>query len=194
MLYMITNEPPKRIGHHRGTTRASFVPARARNPVSVALMGVGGGEWHQDLRLTTQSDPARNFYLSEKSDGGLTSATGYRGEHPDGWGRFDVGGFLKAVFGTMLGVELASYDMTYQAARTLDRNRRRLARRLKRIPPHSVEAEELTYHLRQINNELTRFAYYGVVPPNRGGLSTSTLILVFYSIFLALAVLLYAVT
>jgi uncharacterized membrane protein YccC len=38
--------------------------------------------------------------------------------------------FLKLVFGTMVGVELASYDTAYQAARTLDRNRRYLARPL----------------------------------------------------------------
>lgn len=101
---------------------------------------------------------------------------------------------LKLVFGTIVGLELASHDMTYQAARALDRNRRRLANRLKRIPSHSAEAEELTHHLQQIDNELTRFAYYGVVRPNRGGLSISTFILTFCVIFLALAVLLYAVT
>jgi hypothetical protein len=76
---------------------------------------------------------------------------------------------LKLVFGTMVGVELANYDMANQAVRNLDRNRRRLAKRLERIPPYRIEAEELRYHLQQIDNELTRLAYYGFTPPNRAG-------------------------
>lgn len=93
----------------------------------------------------------------------------------------------------MVGVELANYDMANQAVRNLDWNQRRLARRLKRIPSHSPEAEVLAYHLQQINDELTRFAYYGIVPPNRGGCNAGTLIFVFWAVFLALVVLLYAV-
>ena len=99
-----------------------------------------------------------------------------------------MGGFLKSAFGTMLGVELASYDMAYQAARTLDRNRRLVARRLRRVAPNSSEAAELAYHLQQINNELARFAYYGVVP--RSGPSLfATFWFIFFLLLIALLVI-----
>ena len=87
--------------------------------------------------------------------------------------------FLKSVFGTMVGVELASYDMAYQAAHTLDRNRRLLARRLRRVAPNSSEAEELSYHLQQINNELARLAYYGVVTERGPSLFTTFWLILF---------------
>jgi hypothetical protein len=102
--------------------------------------------------------------------------------------------FLKLVFGIMVGVELANYDMANQSVRNLDRNRRRLAKRLERIPPYSTEAEELGYHLQQIDNELTRFAYYGFSPSNRAGPRPTTLFIAFWLVFVFLAVLLYAVT
>jgi hypothetical protein len=74
-------------------------------------------------------------------------------------------GFFKIMFGTAAGIELASYDMAYQAARTLARNRDRLAAQLTEGSLDGSEAADLKYHLQWIDDELARFAYYGIVPP-----------------------------
>jgi len=74
-------------------------------------------------------------------------------------------GLLKIIFGTAAGIELAAYDMAEGAVRTLAQNRQRLASRLDEISPDSREANDIRYHLSRIDDELSRFAYYGVVAP-----------------------------
>src|SRR5260370_18679167 len=74
-------------------------------------------------------------------------------------------GFFKIMFGTAAGIELASYDIAYQAVRNLAHNRDRLAAQLTEVSPESTEAAEIKHHLERIDDELARFSYYGIVPP-----------------------------
>ena len=73
-------------------------------------------------------------------------------------------GLFKIILGSMVGAELANYDMAYGAARTLAQNREKMARPLSEVAPDSSEADDLKYHLRRIDDELSRLAYYGIVP------------------------------
>jgi hypothetical protein len=81
------------------------------------------------------------------------------------WGADGMTGLLKIIFGTAAGIELASYDMAYQAVRNLAHNRDRLAAQLTEGSLDSSEAADIKYHLQRIDDELARFAYYGIVPP-----------------------------
>jgi hypothetical protein len=74
---------------------------------------------------------------------------------------------LKIIFGTAVGIELANYDMARGAARTLAKSRERFAQRLSEVAPGSPEANDLTHHMRRIDEELARFGYYGIRATSR---------------------------